>query len=91
MIGRFVSVPCERTLRAFTKQELGRYTGRFGSPVYVACNGTVYDLSTSFLWQGGRHQVTHYAGGDLTGELALAPHGPEMLEEFPIVGTLSRE
>jgi predicted heme/steroid binding protein len=75
-------------MRVFTKQELRQYTGRLDSPVFVACNGNVYDLSGSFLWRSGRHQVTHYAGHDLTDELAQAPHGVETLDRFPIVGML---
>jgi len=78
-------------MRGFTKQELSQYSGRPGGPVFVACNGSVYDLSGSFLWRGGRHQATHTAGSDLTDELAQAPHGPEMLDRFPIVGILVPE
>jgi|Deesub1362A_J573_1020465.scaffolds.fasta_scaffold16837_3 predicted heme/steroid binding protein len=75
-------------MREFTPRELARFDGRDGRPAYVAYRGKVYDLTGSFLWQGGRHQVLHRAGGDLTGELELAPHGPELLEKFPVVGTL---
>jgi len=48
----------------------------------------VYDLSSSFLWRGGRHQALHSAGKDLTSELGQAPHGADLLAEFPVVGIL---
>jgi predicted heme/steroid binding protein len=74
--------------RLFTRAELSRYNGKDGAPVYVACWGKVYDVSHSFLWQTGWHQVLHEAGTDLTGELEDAPHGVEMPEKFPVVGVL---
>ncbi len=71
-----------------TLDELARYNGRSGAPGYIAFQGKVYDVSHSFLWQEGRHQVVHAAGKDLTGELKAAPHGAAMLERLPMVGTL---
>lgn len=75
-------------MRVFTEQELAEYNGRNGAPAYVALDGRVYDVTASFLWQGGSHQVLHGAGGDLTRALADAPHGPDLLEKFPVVGLL---
>lgn len=75
-------------MREFTPKELAAYDGREGRPAYVAHGGKVYDVSGSFLWRGGRHQVLHRAGRDLTEALPQAPHGPELLEKFPVVGTL---
>jgi len=72
-----------------TLDELARYHGRRGAPAYIAYQGKVYDVSRSFLWQDGRHQVVHLAGRDLTGELEAAPHTAAMLERVPIVGTLA--
>lgn len=74
-------------MRVFAKEELRKYDGS-GGIVYVACAGKVYDVSHSFHWKKGVHQVTHYAGCDLTDALRQAPHGSEMLEKFPIVGEL---
>jgi predicted heme/steroid binding protein len=76
-------------MRTFTRQELARYDGRNGAPAFVAFNGKVYDVSGSFLWQNGNHQVLHQAGADLTDSLAEAPHGADVLERFPVVGTLA--
>jgi predicted heme/steroid binding protein len=75
-------------MRRFTRKELTQYNGKNGARIYVAYKGKVYDVSGSFLWQGGRHQVVHTAGRDLTHALADAPHGPELLKKFPVVGIL---
>jgi len=74
-------------MRTFTKEELAKYDGRDGV-AYVAYCGKVYDVSQSFLWQRGRHQVAHRAGHDLTEALKEAPHASELLERFPVVGKL---
>jgi len=76
-------------MREFTTAELARYNGRGGAAAYIGCNGKVYDLSGSFLWQRGRHQVLHQAGADLTEELTKAPHGMDLLVGFPVVGSLN--
>jgi len=75
-------------MRRFNEEELTQYNGKGGAPAYIACNGKIYDVSSSFLWQNGDHQVLHQAGVDLTNDLKQAPHGEELLERFPIVGTL---
>lgn len=75
-------------MREFTRDELRQYTGRDGMPALIAYNGTVYDVSASFLWRDGRHQVLHSAGADLTAGMADAPHGDDLLEAFPVVGVL---
>jgi predicted heme/steroid binding protein len=75
-------------MRQFNKEELARYDGKEGRPAYIASNGKVYDVSKSFLWQKGNHQVLHRAGVDLTEALNQAPHGEDLLEQFPVVGTL---
>ena len=77
-------------MKAFTKKELKKYDGREGKKAYVACEGKVYDLTGSFLWKNGKHQVTHFAGEDLTGELERAPHGIDFLKRFPVVGRLKK-
>jgi predicted heme/steroid binding protein len=77
------------TPRKFTKDELKSFDGRDGRPCYTACNGLVYDVSDSYFWRGGVHLVLHGAGKDLTDAMDDAPHGIELLEQFPIVGILS--
>jgi predicted heme/steroid binding protein len=57
-----------------------------GAPTYIANEGKVYDVSRSWQWQQGRHQVLHPAGADYTGGLGQAPHRADLLERVPVVG-----
>jgi predicted heme/steroid binding protein len=75
-------------MREFTEEELAQYDGKDGTPAYIAYKRKVYDVTHSFLWQRGRHQVLHQAGADLTDSLSEAPHGDDLLERIPIIGTL---
>lgn len=75
-------------MRTFTREELRKYTGRDGGPVYFAHQGKVYDASASWHWRGGKHQVLHAAGQDLTESLGAAPHGEDLLARLPIIGVL---
>jgi len=81
----------EDELKKFTLNELKKYDGREGRPVYIAYNGKVYDVSESFLWMEGDHQGQHVAGKDLTDDMKLAPHGEEALERVKLVGVLVPE
>jgi predicted heme/steroid binding protein len=74
-------------MKSFNKQELAKYNGKDGMPVFFAYDGRVYDVTASFLWRNGSHQVLHNAGEDLTDVMAEAPHGDEFIEKFPVVGT----
>ena len=75
-------------MRWFTKKELAQYNGKDGAPTFIAYGGKVYDVSRSFLWQDGWHQVLYTAGVDLTASLDQAPHGADLLERFPVIGLL---
>lgn len=75
-------------MKEFTKKELAQYDGKSGNPAYVVYKGKVYNVSDSFLWKDGVHQVFHSAGSDLTDALEQAPHGGDVLEKFPVVGIL---
>jgi predicted heme/steroid binding protein len=75
-------------MRRFTKKELAQYDGKDGRPAFIAFEGRVYDVSRSFLWQDGRHQVLHTAGVDLTTDLDQAPHGADLLERCSMIGVL---
>jgi predicted heme/steroid binding protein len=75
-------------MKEFTKEILARYNGKNGIPAYVAYEGKVYDVSNSFHWKDGNHQVLHNAGGDLTASMKQAPHGDDFLKKFPIVGIM---
>ena len=75
-------------MRVFTIEELAYYNGKEGKPAYIACRGKVYDVTESFLWMGGRHQVLHEAGNDLTEALEKAPHGEDLLKRVRHIGFL---
>ena len=75
-------------MKEFTEKELAQYNGRNGKPAYIGYNGKVYNVSSSFLWKNGTHQVLHKAGEDLTAALEQAPHSEDVLKKFPVVGTL---
>lgn len=75
-------------MKEFTEKELAQYDGRNGKPAYVGYKGKVYDVSSSFLWKDGTHQVLHSAGVDLTAALEQAPHSEDVLKKFPVVGIL---
>ncbi len=69
-------------------ETLSRANGKEGSPVYIAYKGRVVDVSKSKLWQTGLHMRRHSAGTDLTTDIEAAPHGPEVLDRYPVVGSL---
>ncbi len=75
-------------MKMFSREELSKYNGKDGQAAYIAYNGKVYDVTKSFLWKDGKHQVFHSAGEDLTDALKDAPHGPEFIYRFPVVGVL---
>ncbi len=70
--------------------ELSRRNGKNGRRAWVAFEGFVYDVTDSFLWKNGEHQVLHHAGSDLTEEIAEAPHSGDLFAGFPVVGKLAK-
>jgi predicted heme/steroid binding protein len=75
-------------LKPFTLEELQRFDGTGGKPIYIAYKGKVYDLSSSPLFQGEKRMRCHIAGKDLTKDIDMAPHGEDMVFKFPVVGRL---
>jgi len=75
-------------MKVFTEKGLAQYNGMNGKPAYVAYKGKVHDVTDSFLWKDGRHQVLHSAGTDLTIAIEQAPHSGDVLAKFPVVGIL---
>lgn len=71
--------------RIITKRQLSLRNGSDKPEIWVAFRGRVYDVSASRLWRKGRH-YEHWAGQDLTHELADAPHTESVFEKFEIVG-----
>ena len=76
-------------MKEFDADELARFNGENGSPIYVAHDGKVYDVSKSKLWRNGQHMKRHSAGGDLTADIQAAPHESDVLERYPQVGIIA--
>ena len=75
-------------MEEFTTEELAKYNDKDGEKCYFAYKGNVYDVTESMLWEDGDHQGMHEGGIDLTDEQEDAPHDDDVLEDFPVVGTL---
>lgn len=80
-----------KNMKEFDSEELTKFNGENGSPIYIAHQGKVYDLSESSRWKGGLHMKRHHAGADLSTDIKAAPHGPEVLERFPQAGVLKQQ
>lgn len=79
-------------MKEFSEEELAKNNGKNGAPIFVAYNGKIYDVSKSSSWENGDHENMHDAGKDLTDDLeASMPHGADLLDKFPVVGTLKNQ
>lgn len=74
-------------MKEYTKSQLALRNGQDKPEIWVAYLGDIYDVSQSKLWKNGKH-YEHWAGQDLTQELADAPHADKVFEKFTIVGKL---
>jgi len=74
-------------LTQYTKSQLALRNGQDKPEIWVAYKGTIYDVTESRLWRKGQH-YEHWAGQDLTDELADAPHTDEVFERFKAIGIL---
>lgn len=70
-----------------TLENLEKYNGSNGE-TFVVYAGLIFDISESRLWKKGKHMGKHQAGTDLTHAFAEAPHGPEVLDKYQVVGRL---
>ena len=76
-------------LPTFTRSQLALRNGQDKPQIWVAYKGIIYDVSQSRLWRDGKH-YEHWAGQDLTPELAAAPHSEKVFEKFSPVGILAK-
>jgi len=74
-------------LPEYTNQQLALRNGQDREEIWCAYQGVIYDVSESRLWRKGRH-YEHWAGQDLTHELADAPHTEKVFSRFTPVGKL---
>ncbi len=74
-------------LKTFTKAQLALRNGQDKDDIWVAFEGKIYDVTASRLWRNGKH-YEHWAGQDLTNELADAPHSERVFSKFVVVGVL---
>ncbi|MDP5172350.1 MAG: cytochrome b5 [Bacteroidia bacterium] len=79
-----VSVP---DLPSYTKNQLALRNGQDREEIWVAYKGIIYDVSHSRHWRNGIH-YRHWAGQDLTPELADAPHGDYVFKPLTAIGRL---
>ncbi len=89
-------VVAEKSLqKEFTLEELKKYNGKNGMPVYVAVDGIVYDVTNVEAWKTGNHKGLHSAGEDLTEAYKRAPkkiHADrKILEKLPKVGIVVKD
>lgn len=75
-------------MKEFELSEIEKYNGKDGNPVYIVHQGNVYDVSESRLWKTGTHMKRHPAGRDLTADIQAAPHDADVLQRYPLVGTV---
>ena len=77
----------ETELPVITKKQLSLRNGNDKPEIWCAFNGLVYDVTKSRMWKNGKH-YEHWAGQDLTAELANAPHNENVFDKFKVVGKL---
>lgn len=83
--------PDAETLAAlprYTRSQLALRNGQDRDEIWVAWQGLIYDVTGSRLWRNGRH-YQHWAGQDLTPEMAQAPHTERVFAKFKVVGVLN--
>ena len=77
----------QEELPSYTRSQLALRNGQDRTEIWVAFRGLIYDMTNSKLWKNGKH-YEHWAGQDLTEELADAPHSDKVFEKFNPIGKL---
>ncbi|WP_419802669.1 cytochrome b5 domain-containing protein [Mucilaginibacter sp.] len=78
----------EVTLPVYNKNQLALRNGQDRPEIWIAYLGRIYDVTESRLWLNGKH-YQHWAGQDLSKELAEAPHTDTVFNRLNLVGILS--
>ncbi len=74
-------------LATYTRSQLALRNGVDHEQTWIAYKGIIYNVSGSRYWRNGLH-YQHWAGQDLTEELADAPHTDHVFERMEVVGQL---
>lgn len=74
-------------LKEYTRAELALRNGQDKPKIWIAFRGLIYEVTSSRLWRNGKH-YEHWAGQDLTDELAEAPHNENVFDKFEPIGRL---
>lgn len=74
-------------LPEYTKNQLALRNGQDKPQIWIAYEKVIYNVTESRLWRDGKH-YEHWAGQDLTDELADAPHTDFVFEKLEVVGRL---
>ena len=74
-------------LTEYTFAQLALRNGQDKPEIWIAYQGIIYEVTSSRLWRNGKH-YEHWAGQDLTDELADAPHTEKVFEKLNIIGKL---
>ncbi len=74
-------------MQTYSKSQLALRNGQDKDEIWVAYKGKIYDVTKSRLWRKGMH-YEHWAGQDLTAELADAPHLDNVFDKFESIGIL---
>ena len=77
----------DETLPIYSRAQLALRNGQDRDEIWVAYRGVIYELTGSRLWRNGKH-YEHWAGQDLTKELAHAPHSESVFNKFTKIGEL---
>ncbi|MES2389701.1 MAG: cytochrome b5 domain-containing protein [Bacteroidota bacterium] len=83
-------MPDISTLPEYTRSQLALRNGQDRDEIWVAHEGKIYDVGSSRLWRRGMH-YEHWAGQDLTKELADAPHTEGVFLRFEVIGLLKTD
>lgn len=80
--------PDPDSLPLISPQQLARRNGSDHDDIWIGFRGLVYEVTGSRHWRQGLH-YQHWAGQDLTAELADAPHGDYVFKRLRVVGRLA--